>query len=261
MESTLSICNYSGAKTRTRVRLSLPMLAGTFYFPFMIHRVRLISLVLLLLTVWSHADHVIVTGGPALRQWENLRVKQDQHDRWWANFVRASTLRMAEIRTAHGSDAPIVWMVFQPGYQTRGREDGKPYTSWIAELAAKRRVSLIWFNGSGNFIQALNSRPRGSIQTFDFFGHSNRYAFMFDYGNDIMAASTAWLHERDLPRIKSSIFDRRAYCKSWGCHTGESMSTVWKSVTGVPLEGAKGPTDYTVISTGRLPVVKGSWVR
>ena len=131
----------------------------------------------------------------------------------------------------------------------------------LAELAAKRRVSLIWFNGSGNFIQALNSRPRGSIQTFDVFGHSNRYAFMFDYGNDIMAASTAWLHERDLPRIKSSIFDRRAYCKSWGCHTGESMSTVWKSVTGVPLEGAKGPTDYTVISTGRLPVVKGSWVR
>ncbi len=222
---------------------------------------RIIAIAFLLLSAWSHADHVIVTGGPALRQWENLRVKQDQHDRWWANFVRASTLRMAEIRKAYGSDAPIVWMVYQPGYQTRGREDGKPYTSWIAELAAKRRVTLIWFNGSGNFIQALNSRPRGSIQTFDFFGHSNRYAFMFDYGNDIMAASTDWLHERDLPRIKASIFDRRAYCKSWGCHTGESMSAVWKSATGVPLEGAKGPTDYTVLSTGRLPIVKGSWAR
>lgn len=214
-----------------------------------------------LLMVPGRADHVIVTGGPALRQWEDLRVKQDQHDRWWANFVRASTLRMVEIRTAYGSNAPLVWFVFRPGYQTRGREDGKPYTTWITELAAKRRATLIWFSGGGEFIQALNSRPRGSIQTFDFFGHSNRHAFMFDYGNDIMAASTAWLHERDLGRIKSSVFARNAYCKSWGCHTGESMSAAWKRATGVPLEGAKGPTDYTVISFGRLPVVKGSWAR
>ena len=222
---------------------------------------RTIALTFLLLTTWSHADHLIVTGGPALRKWENLRVSDDQHDRWWANFVRASTLRMAEIRKAYGSDAPIVWMVYQPGYQARGREDGKPYTSWIASLASQRRVTLVWFNGSGNFIQALNSRPRGSIQTFDFFGHSNRYAFMFDYGNEIMAVSTALLHERDLPRIKASIFAPNAYCKSWGCHTGESMSKVWKSTTGVALEGARGPTSYTVVGQGIMPVVKGSWVR
>jgi hypothetical protein len=223
--------------------------------------VRTLSLAFLLLTAQSHADHVIVTGGPALRQWENYRVTEDQHDRWWANFVRASTLRMAEIRKAYGPDAPLVWMVYQPGYQARGREDGKPYTTWIAEQAAKRRATLIWFNSSGNFIQALNSRPRGSIQTFDFFGHSNRYAFMFDYGSEIMAVSTAWLHERDLPRIKSSIFNRNAYCKSWGCHTGESMSAVWKRSLGVALEGAKGPTSYTEVGQCVMPIVKGSWVR
>ncbi len=222
---------------------------------------RLLATVFLLLAAWSHADHVIVTGGPALRKWENLRVTDDQHDRWWANFVRASTLRMAEIRQAYGPDAPIVWLVYQPGYQTRGREDGKPYTTWIAEQAAKRRVTLVWFKSSGNFIQSLNSRPRGSVKTFDFFGHSNRYAFMFDYGNDVMAASTAWLHEHDLPRIKSSIFDRKAYCKSWGCHTGESMSARWKSATGVALEGARGPTSYIPVGQGSLPVVKGSWTR
>ena len=219
----------------------------------------------LLLSLWcavpAHADHVIVTGGPALRQWENFRVKKDQHDRWWANFVRAATLRMAEVRLAYGSNAPLVWFVFKPGYQTRGREDGKPYTTWIAGQASKRRATLIWFNSSQDFLRKLNSRPRRSIQTFDFFGHSNRHAFMFDYGNDIMAASTAWLHERDLPRIKRSIFDRRAYCKSWGCHTGESMSQAWKRATGVPLEGAKGPTDYTVVGRGRMPAVKGRWVR
>ena len=84
---------------------------------------------------------------------------------------------------------------------------------------------------------------------------------MFDYGNDIIAASTAWLHERDLPRIKSSIFASNAYCKSWGCHTGESMSAVWKRATGYSLEGARGPTTYTVVGQGKMPAVKGSWVR
>ena len=222
---------------------------------------RIIALAFLLLTIQSHADHLIVTGGPALRKWENLRVPDDQHDRWWANFIRASTLRIAEIRKAYGADAAIVWMVYQPSYQTRGREDGKPYTSWIAELAAKRRVTLVWFNSSGSFIQQLNSRPRSSIETFDFFGHSNRFAFLFDYGNEIMAVSTAWLHERDLPRIKSSIFARNAYCKSWGCHSGESMSAVWKHATGVPLEGARGPTTYADVGQGTMPVVHGSWVK
>ena len=61
---------------------------------------RIIALVFVLLTATSHAEHVIVTGGPALRKWENYRTSKDQHDRWWANFVRASTLRMAEVRKA-----------------------------------------------------------------------------------------------------------------------------------------------------------------
>jgi hypothetical protein len=227
----------------------------------MMRFLRCLTFAWLLLAAWSRAEHVIVTGGPALRKWENLRIVPDQHDRWWANFVRASTLRMDEIRRIYGPDAPLVWVVYQPGYQTRGREDGKPYTTWITEVAAARHATLIWFNNTERFIQALNSRPHGSIQTFDFFGHSNRFAFMFDYGNEIMAVSVSWLHERDLPRIKASIFARNAYCKSWGCHTAESMSAVWKRVLGLPLEGAKGPTDYTVISYGRLPEVRGRWAR
>jgi hypothetical protein len=234
---------------------------GLFSYSFMSGHVRIFVFVFFLLGTWCGAEHVIVSGGPALRKWEDFRVKDDQHDRWWANFIRAATLRMAEIRQAYGPDAKIVWMVYQPGYQTRGREDGKPYTTWIAEQAAKRRVSLIWFNSSGGFIQSLNSRPRGSVTTFDFFGHSNRHAFMFDYGNDVMAASTAWLHERDLPRIKSSIFDRNAYCKSWGCHTGESMSATWKRTIGIPLEGARGKTLYTSVGHGEMPIVEGGWAR
>jgi hypothetical protein len=222
---------------------------------------RVIALVSLLLISWSDADHVIVTGGPAMRKWENLRVADDQHDKWWANFVRAATLRMDEIRKAHGASAPLVWMVYQPGYQTRAREDGKPYTSWIAEQATKRRATLVWFSSSSDFLQKLNSRPSGSVQTFDFFGHSNRYAFFFDYSNDIIGVSTAWLHEKDLTRIRSGIFSRAAYCKSWGCHTGESMSAVWKNAIGIALEGANGPTTYTEVGHGKLPIVRGRWVR
>lgn len=228
-----------------------------------IWRCFLVGMVGLILVgrVLAGADHVIVTGGPALRVWENLRVEADRHDRWWANFVRASTLRMAEIRRAYGESAPIVWMVYQPGYEARGREDGKPYVRWIREVAAEKRASLIWFQSTAGFMQSLNARPAGSVNTFDYFGHSNRHAFMFDYGCDIMAASTAWLHENDLPRIRRAIFQRNAYCKSWGCHTGESMSGYWHRALGVPLEGASGPTNYRVISFGMLPVVNGSWVR
>ncbi len=227
----------------------------------MTHPLRLLTFVLLLFANLSQAEHVIVTGGPALRRWENYRVKQDQHDRYWANFVRASTIRMAEIQQAYGTAAPIVWMVYQPSYQTRGSEDRTPYTKWITEVAAKNHATLVWVRSGGDLIQAINSRPRGAIKTFDFFGHSNRYAFMLDYSNEIMAVSTAWLHERDLGRIKASAFDRKAYCKSWGCHTGESMSKAWKRALGIPLEGANGATNYQTVSFGRLPSVSGSWVR
>jgi len=222
---------------------------------------RVFAAFLLLLPCVASAEHVIVSGGPSLRKWENLRVPDDQHDRWWANFIRAATLRMAEIRQAYGSDADIVWMVHQPSYQARGREDGKPYTSWISEQASKRRVTLIWVTTTGDLIRAINTRPRGAIQSFDYFGHSNRHAFLLDYGSDIMAASTSWLHERDLPKIKSSVFAKNAYCKSWGCHTGESMSKTWRNAVGIPLEGAKGKTLYTSVGQGLMPIVDGGWAR
>jgi hypothetical protein len=215
---------------------------------------------LISLASFASAEHVIVTGGPALRHWENLRVPEDQHDRWWANFVRASTLRMVELRKAYGEGASIVWMVYRPGYQDRGREDSQPYTTWISDLARKRNVSLVWIDSGPSLISSLNSRPRGSVQTFDYFGHSNRHCFMLDYSGHIMAACTAWLHERDLGKIRSGIFAKDAYCKSWGCHTAESMAKVWKSATGVKMEGAMGKTDYTVVGKGILPIGEG-WVR
>lgn len=204
-------------------------------------------------------EHVILCGGPASRKWENLRVERDRHDRWWANFVRASTMRMDELRKSYGSTASITWIVYQNGYVTRGREDRKPYTKWIAEQAAKRGARLVWINSGDQAISAIN-RQR-DILTFDFFGHSNRHCFMLDYGSDVMAVSQAWIHERDLGKIRRRAFNKNAHCQSWGCHTGESMSAVWSRRVGIPLIGAKGKTDYSALSFGKLPTVSGKWIR
>lgn len=205
--------------------------------------------------------HVILCGGPALRVWENLRIPNERHDNWWANFIRASTLRMAEIRLQHGKQAKLVWIVYRPAYLTRGRADHKPYTTWIQEQATKRNCELVWVDSGAQAIGAINARPSRSIASFTFFGHSNRHAFLLDYGNEIMAISKAWIHERDLGKIRRGVFAKNAVCQSYGCHTGESMSKAWHSRVGVHLIGAAGKTDYAVVGQGRLPSVSGSWVR
>lgn len=207
----------------------------------------------------SAKDHVILCGGPASRQWEDLRVERDRHDRWWANFIRASTMRMDELRRVYGADAKVTWIVYKNGYQVRGRDDGKPYTTWIIEQATKRRAKLVWISTSPQAIAAINNHA--DIVTFDFFGHSNRYAFMLDYGSDIMAVSQCWIHERDLSKISRRAFNKNAYCQSWGCHTGESMSAVWKRTLGTTLIGAQGKTDYAALSFGKMPTVSGKWIR
>ncbi len=206
------------------------------------------------------SEHVILAGGPALRKWENLRVERDRHDRWWANFIRASTMRMDNIRVAYGPKSKIIWLVHKSGYVARGREDGKPYTKWIAEQAAKRGAKLIWVKGGPSVIRAINSRPTRSITTFDFFGHSNKHCFLLDYSSDIIGACTSWLHEKELYKIKASVFAPKAICKSWGCHSGESMNAYWKAATGKEIIGARGKTDYAALSKGKMPAINGSWV-
>jgi len=180
-------------------------------------RLILSLLTLLLVTNMLEARHVILCGGPALRKWEDLRVERDQHDRWWANFVRASTLRMDELRRVYGPNAQIVWIVYKPGYVQRGYEDDKPYTKWIQEQASKRGAKLKWISSGHGFISAINSQPSKSITTFDFFGHSNRNCFMLDYGCNIMAASKAYVHERHLSKINKRVFSPLAVCQSYGC--------------------------------------------
>ena len=156
------------------------------------------------------------------------------------------------------------WIVYRPGYATRGREDGKPYTRWIADLASKYKIKLVWVDSADQAIRALNSSPRfrgDFVESFYYFGHSNCFAWMLDYGNNIMAVSTEWIHETDLNRIRRDIFTPRSDCWSFGCYTGASMSGWWKRIVGVPLWGNTESTRYGPVSDGRLPEGVGKWVK
>lgn len=210
----------------------------------------------------AHAVDVVMSGGPALSSKENLREKGVAHDKWWANFIRAATVRIALIQ-AKNPDAKITWIVYRPGYERRGKEDGKPYVQWIKDLAKKYKVKLVWVDTGEGAVKALNNAPRGGekVDSFYYFGHSNLYAFMLDYGNAILAVSTAWIHESELAQIDRNIFAPNADCWSFGCYTGMSMSYWWKQTLGIPLNGNLDSTQYGPVSNGYLPKGNGKWVK
>ncbi len=177
-------------------------------------------------------------------------------------------MRIAQLRERYGSSVRVTWMVHRPSYAARAAEDERPLLSYIKSVEEKFGCELIWFSKGDELIGYINrGRDRRSekILGFEFFGHSNKYCFMFDYSNQICAASKGWLHVRDIPRIDRRAFVSDAYCKSWGCHTGEAMSAEWQSHLGFPLIGAVGKTDYQRISIGggSLPRLArgGSWRR
>lgn len=211
----------------------------------------------------SHGVEVVLTGGVALRSWENLR-GPSAHDNWWANFVRASTIYI-DSSLAKNPKARIVWIVYRPAYITRGKENQIDYISRIRETASKRKgVQLVFVDNADEAYAAINKAPRKKdpISFFVYFGHSNPHAFMLDYSNDIMAASKQWMHERDLAkRIKRSAFAPNAECWSYGCYTGMSMSRYWKEAFGVPMWGNTDSTRYQPVGRGLLPEGAGKWVQ
>ena len=201
----------------------------------------------------ADGEHIFVSGGPALREWENLRKSADQHDKYWHNFVRKAKWRMVEVLKKEGPNVQLTWLVYKPAYQKRASEEGRPLVQWVESVVRyfkdqhNKHVKLVWFNSGDDLIRYINSgqnRRKNKIAMFEYFGHSNRHAFLFDYSCDIMGASKAWLHENDLSKIKRRSFAKNAFCRSFGCHTGESMSGVWRKHTGVRMWGVQGKTDY-----------------
>lgn len=209
-------------------------------------------------------EYIIVSGGPSLLSQESFRRKNHQHDRWWGNFIRTARYRIEQLQKASNGAVNITWLVYRPGYETRQAEDGQPHIANIESVRDKYKIRLVWFSSTEELIQYVNAgQNRSSVKVsgFEYFGHSNKFCFVFDYSNHILGASQAFLHQSDLKRLSRKAFARGAYCKSWGCHSGESFSAEWKRVTGVKMIGAIGKTDYSKTYEGTLPFVSpgGRW--
>ena len=217
---------------------------------------------------YAQEEYVIASGGPALRYWEEYRMPKDQHDRYWGNFIRAARIRIDQLRAQHGPAINLTWLVYRPAYESRQSEDAvkRPQylctTAEVTTLAAERGVKLVWFNNTNFLISYLNNRGGRKMSGFEFYGHSNRYCFLFDYSNNILGVSSCYLHCADLHRLRRGLFTKDAVVQSYGCHTGEYMSRVWKKSTGVPMIGAVGKTDFSAIKDNvTLPTVTGRWAQ
>lgn len=200
-------------------------------------------------------EHIFVSGGPALYEWEKF--KPVIHDRWWGNFIRPARVRMQALREELGPEGRITWLVYRRGYERRSARMNEPdLIRNILSVRDRWNINLIWIDSGNDIIRYLNEgqpRHRVKIANFEYYGHSNRACFMLDYSNEIDSASKAWLHEDELSQIRRGLFTRDAHIKSWGCHTGESMSRKWRRATGRPMIGAIGKTNYA-------PMYRNNWV-
>jgi hypothetical protein len=209
----------------------------------------------------SQKEYIILAGGVSLWQWE--KYKAAPHDNWWMNFVRASRIRIQQIQ-AENPNAQITWLVYKPSYVARAKQEKNDLISHIESVRDAFRVKLIFFDKTSELINYLNfgqNRDQVKIANFEFFGHSNKACWMFDYSSNLDSASKCWLHEDDLKQIRRGLFTKDALVKSWSCHTGESMTKKWKAATGVPMIGAIGKTQYMTDELPILSSTNGRWVR
>ena len=208
----------------------------------------------------TNGEYVLLIGGPSLMVWE--KYKKEPHDHWWANFVRAGRIRTEQIR-AQDPNAKITWLVYKQGYVDRAAQEKQDLLGFIGSVRDKFDLKLVYFSKGNDVINYLNSgQPRDTLKVVDFeyFGHSNAKCFMFDYSSNIESACKSWLHEDELRQISGRDFARGAFAKSWGCHTGESMSRKFLAATGIPMWGVIGKTQYMM---DELPVIVGQgakWV-
>jgi hypothetical protein len=225
----------------------------------------LVPLLLLLATAPVRAatvtpEYILLVGGPSLMQWEKYKVQP--HDHWWANFVRAARIRTEQMREKYGPDAKITWLIYKQGYIDRGVQEKMDLIDFIGSVRDKFNLNLVYFHDGGDVINYLNNgQPRDQVKVafFEYFGHSNKACFMFDYSSNVDSASKSFLHQSQLVGINRNIFTRDAAVRSWGCHTGEMMSQKWRSATGTRMWGVVGKTQYM---TDELPIIAppgGKW--
>ena len=239
------------------------MALRTDWWPASRRLVRIVGACFALSATALHADPsrevVIISGGVSLSKWEHY--KPQPHDKWWMNFVRAARIRIQEVRSAD-PEAQITWQVFRPAYVRRAGEEQKDLLKLIDSVRDAYRVKRVYFSSASDLLAYLNTgRDRGKVKISDleYFGHSNKACWMFDYSNFVDSASKVWFHEEDLPKLRPGIFAADAFVKSWGCHTGESMSREFQRTTGVPMWGAVGKTQYRTDELPMLAESRGRW--
>jgi hypothetical protein len=206
-------------------------------------------------------EDIVLTGGCALRFMEHGK-GDVSHDVYWFNFVDASVIRLKELRDQAKPDTLVTWLIYRPAYAARSQEMGLDLISQLEQKAKTLGVRLVFFNSQAELVAYLNKgldREKIKIADFDYFGHSNKACFLFDYSNTIDTMSVAWLHVKDLRKIDSDIFTDDATCKSWGCHSGEMYSQWWKSRFDVPMIGAIGKTDFAHGGLPQLSNADGKW--
>ncbi|MDQ6626001.1 MAG: hypothetical protein M3Y69_07675 [Verrucomicrobiota bacterium] len=205
-------------------------------------------------------EYVLLVGGPSLQMWE--KYKTQPHDHWWANFVRAARIRTEQLREKYGPDAKITWLVYKQGYIDRGVQEKQNLLGYLDSIHEKFNVNIVYFRNGDDVINYLNTgQPRDQVKVafFEYFGHSNKACFLFDYSSNVDSASKSWLHESELSKINRVAFTKDAMVRSWGCHSGESMSKKWKDAVGNRMWGAIGKTQFM---TDELPILSspgGKW--
>jgi len=206
-------------------------------------------------------EDIVLTGGCALRFMEHGK-GEVSHDVYWFNFVDASTIRLGELKAQAKPDELVTWLIYRPAYAARSQEMGMDLLAQLQQKANTLGVRLVYFNNQAELIAYLNrglDRDKIKIGDFDYFGHSNKACFLFDYSNTIDTMSIAWLHVKDLGKIHADIFAQDATCKSWGCHSGEMYSKWWKDHFDVPMTGAIGKTDFAHGGLPQLSNADGKW--
>src|SRR6201987_4482863 len=109
-----------------------------------------LSLILLVVFVSASAalaqnydEHIVVTGGPSIMEWEKYKI--EPHDNWWMNFVRASRIRIAELREQYGPSAYITWMVYVPGSKGRQAQEKESLFGIMESVRQAYNLKLVYF--------------------------------------------------------------------------------------------------------------------
>ena len=162
-------------------------------------------------------------------------------------FCARRALRTEQLRNEFGPDAKITWLIYRQGYEDRAKQEHQDLISLINTVRDKFNINLVWFGPGQEVINYINNgQPRDQMKVVDFeyFGHSNRACFMFDYSNNIDSACKSWLHDSDLTKSIATHSRSHAYCKSWGCHTGEEMSKKLEPLNDTRIIGVLGKTQF-----------------